>query len=114
MEVFTLEKYQYENTKLRKTEATLNSDFWMNADGEIKPLTEMEDDYLRNILNFLYKKRDWYWLNCRDTKLIESFQNGDDFFQHVIRKSTIWTSIINQLQKPKDEFNFTYSLPESI
>ncbi|WP_258729681.1 hypothetical protein [Bacillus atrophaeus] len=109
-----MENYKYERAQLRKTEATLNADFWMNANGEIMPLAGMEKDYLHNILHFLYKKRDWYWLNCKDTKLIESFRDGDEFFQHVIRKSTIWNSIINQLQAPEEKFNFTFSTSKSF
>ncbi|MFN2746940.1 hypothetical protein ACINLE_17625 [Bacillus sp. z60-18] len=98
--------------KSRGTEDTLNADFWTNADGEILRLAEIEKDYLRNILHFLYKKRDWYWLNCKDTDLMEKFRDGDEFFQHVIRKSRLWASIINQLKVPEDSFDFNFSTPE--
>lgn len=97
--------------KFRCTEDVLNSNNWIDGWGEIHELSTMDKDYLQNILYFLYKKRDKYWLSCKDVDLIEKIRDGDEFFQVVIRNSTIWKSIINELQKPVEGFNFTFTLP---
>lgn len=95
-----------------KTEQVLNRAEWVNAYGEILEVSSLEQDYLQNILMYLYKHRDRYWLNCKDASLIELFRDGDEFFQLVIRKSTIWTSIIEQLTTEDKGFNFEFDLPE--
>lgn len=94
-----------------KTENVLNRNTWYDAYGNVHELKEMDKDYLQNILFFIYKRRDRYWLNCNDTSVIEKFQNGDEFFQHVIRKSTIWRAIIAELEKPTEGFNFEFTIP---
>lgn len=90
----------------RTTEATLNSKVWVDSYGSITPVSEIDDDYLRNILNYLYKHRDYYWLGCHDVSLIEKYQDGDEFFRKVIRRSTLWKEIILRLREVPEGFNF--------
>lgn len=94
--------------KFRYTEQILNSTSWMDGEGTITPVTEMDKEHLHNILNFIYRKRDRYWLNCREVKTIESFKDGDEFFQKVIRRSTLWTVIMDQLNNSVEGFNFDW------
>ena len=94
-----------------KTEDILNRKAWVDAYGTVHELENMDRDYLQNVLFFIYKRRDRYWLNCRDVSLIEKFKDGDEFFQHVIRNSTIWKSIIAELEKPVEGFNFEFTIP---
>ncbi|MBU5341245.1 hypothetical protein [Caldifermentibacillus hisashii] len=98
-------------SKFRCTEEVLNNQNWVDGCGEIHELSTMDKDYLQNILYFLYKKRDRYWFGCKDINLIEKFKDGDEFFQHVIRNSTIWKSIIAELEKPVEGFNFDFTIP---
>ena len=79
------------------TEDVLNRKQWVTGDGEIIEVAHMDKDHIRNVLQFLYKWKDRYWLKCRDGKLIEKFENGEDFFQRVIRVSTLWTELIRVL-----------------
>lgn len=91
----------------RYTEDILNSTNWVTGDGEILVVAHMDKDHIRNILQFLYKRKDRYWLNCRNGKLIEKFENGEDFFQRVIRVSTLWTELNRVLTESEDVgFNF--------
>lgn len=91
----------------RYTEDILNSTNWVNSEGEILVVAHMDKDHTRNILQFLYKSKDRYWLNCRNGKLIEKFENGEDFFQRVIRVSTLWTELIRVLTEDGAlDFNF--------
>lgn len=93
------------------TEDVLNRTSWVDAQGVTHELKEMEQDYLQNVLYFIYKRRDLYWMKCRDVSIIESFKDGDEFFQVVIRNSTIWKSIIKELQRPSEGFNFEFKVP---
>jgi len=95
----------------RTTEEVLNQRGWLDSLGQLNQLEEMEADYLKNILFYLYKNRDRYWLQCEDATLIDKFEDGDEFFQLVIRKSTLWTSIIEVLESPDQGFNFEFDLP---
>lgn len=103
-------KKMYSNqTSTRYTEDILNSDKWVTSHGEILEVRAMDPDHVRNVLSYLYKRKDRYWLNCRDGKLIEQFENGEDFFQRVIRKSTLWTTAIETLtQTNYAGFNFEW------
>ncbi|MFA1819031.1 hypothetical protein ACDX78_02305 [Virgibacillus oceani] len=92
-----------------KTENVLNNTFWIDGYGTKHELENMDKDHLQNVLYFLYRKRDRYWLNCNDVSLIEKFKDGDDFFQRVIRKSTLWKAILDTLEKPEEAFNFKIS-----
>lgn len=94
-----------------KTEVVLNRNNWVDGHGTVHELKDMERDHLQNILFFIYKRRDRYWLNCKDVSLIEKFKDGDEFFQVVIRNSTIWKSIIAELQRPTEGFNFEFTVP---
>jgi len=94
-----------------KTENILNRNTWVDGQGTVHELKDMGRDHLQNVLHFLYKQRDRYWLNCNDASLIEKFKDGDQFFQLVIRESTIWKSIINELEKPSEGFNFNFEVP---
>lgn len=94
-----------------KTETVLNRTNWVDGQGTVHELKDMDRDYLQNVLFFIYKKRDRYWLNCKDVTLIEKFQDGNEFFQVVIRKSTIWKAIIAELQRPVEGFNFEFTIP---
>lgn len=95
--------------ELRSTEHILNADYWVDANGEKHELDTMDTDHLRNVLGFLYKKRDNLWINCNDASMIEMFENGEEFFQIVIRKSTFWEKAIEQLtDKQKSGFNFKF------
>lgn len=96
---------------LYKTEDVLNSTTWKDGLGEVHELNKLERDHLQNILFFLYRKRDRYWLNCRNVSMIEKFKDGDEFFQVVIRNSTIWKSIITELQRSVEGFNFEFTIP---
>lgn len=105
------QKYVKINTDPFKTENVLNRDTWVDAQGTLHELKDLDRDHLQNILFFIYKRRDRYWLNCKDITMVEKFKDGDEFFQNVIRNSTIWKSIINELQKPSEGFNFGFSVP---
>ena len=94
-----------------KTETVLNRTNWVDGWGDILELKDMDRDHLQNVLFFIYKRRDRYWLNCRDVGMVEKFKDGDGFFQLVIRKSTIWKSIIAELERPAEGFNFNFSVP---
>lgn len=102
----------YENsTQTYKTENVLNRSNWVDGFGTVHELSDLEKDHLQNILYFIYKRRDRYWLNCNDVTLIEKFKDGDEFFQVVIRKSTIWKAIIEELKRPVEGFNFSFTIP---
>jgi hypothetical protein len=93
----------------RYTEEILNANTWEDANGKRTIVTELDGDHLRNILQYLYKNKDRYWLKCRNAALIESFENGEDFFQRCIRVSTLWTAIIYVLTHAENEgFNFEF------
>ncbi|WDQ20889.1 hypothetical protein PTW40_14385 [Lactiplantibacillus plantarum] len=94
----------------RYTEQILNSSDWVDGQGNIYQVQDLDKDHLHNILNFIYKRRNRYWLNCRKTEVIESFKDGDEFFQKVIRTSTLWLSIMNQLDVSDSEFNFAWKM----
>lgn len=94
-----------------KTETMLNRTNWLDGWGTLLELEEMDQDHLQNVLYYLYKNRDRLWLNCQDTSLIEKFKDGDEFFQNVIRNSTIWKGIIAELKRPEEGFNFSYTIP---
>jgi len=95
--------------KFRYTEEILNKAGWVNGAGTIYDVKEMDKDYLHSVLFYIYKNRNRYWLNCRKAKMIESYEDGDEFFQRVIRNSTLWLSIINQLDTNDEDFNFVSS-----
>lgn len=97
--------------QLYKTEMVLNRTNWVDGQGTVHELKDMDKDHLQNILFFIYKRRDRYWLNCNDVQMIERFKDGDEFFQNVIRNSTIWKSIIAELKKPVEGFNFDFTIP---
>jgi hypothetical protein len=89
------------------TEDVLNRKAWVTGNGEYLEVAQMDESHIRNTLQFLYKKRDKYWLNCRDGKLIEQFENGEDFFQRVIRNSTLWHELTSVLTEERTSgFNF--------
>ncbi|WP_227995169.1 hypothetical protein [Oceanobacillus sp. CFH 90083] len=94
-----------------KTEAVLNRTTWIDGEGTIHELKGMDREHLQNILFFIYRKRDRYWLNCNNVSIIEKFKDGDEFFQLVIRRSNIWQAIINELQRPVEGFNFDFKVP---
>lgn len=93
------------------TEMVLNRRGWTDSWGNILELDTMDKDYLQNVLYYLYKNRDRYWFNCKDASLIDKFEDGEEFFQKVIRKSTLWTSIIELLESPNQSFNFDIDVP---
>lgn len=97
--------------QLYKTEMVLNRTNWVDGQGTVHELKDMDKDHLQNILFFIYKRRDHYWLNCNDVQMIERFKDGDEFFQNVIRNSTIWKSIIAELKRPVEGFNFEFTIP---
>lgn len=97
--------------ELFKTENVLNRSNWIDGDGTVHELKDMEKSHLQNVLYFIYKRRDRYWLNCNDASLIEKYQDGDEFFQLVIRKSVIWQAIIKELSRPAEGFNFEFVIP---
>ncbi|MCG0912367.1 hypothetical protein IMAU10235_02934 [Lactiplantibacillus plantarum] len=94
--------------KFRYTEEVLNSSNWMDGNGEVHCPEEMSNEYLHSVLRYVYRSRDRYWLNCRQINVIENFANGDEFFHKVIRTSTLWKTIINQLKTEKIGFNFDW------
>lgn len=95
--------------KNRSTEERLNADYWVTGDGEKAYPREMTKDHIRNTLNFLYRISDTLWLNCEDTKVIDLYENGEDFFQRVVRYSTLWESLTKALQEEKQVgFNFEH------
>lgn len=97
----------------RYTEDKLNSDFWVNGNGEKLELSSMDEGYLRNVLHLLYKKRSLLWLGCKNVSLIDEFENEDDFFHRVVRESTLWFALIDALEKldQSTEFNFDIKKP---
>lgn len=99
------------NTEM-STEAVLNRVKWVDGQGTIHEPSTMEKEHLQNVLFYLYKNRDKYWLRCKNSKIIEEFENGEQFFQFVIRKSTIWKVISQELIREDEGFNFEYTIPE--
>ncbi len=93
----------------RTTEEILNADFWVDRDGNKYDLDTIEKDYVRNIMLYLYRKKDYFWLNCSLAKNIEAHDDADSFFKYVIRNSTLWTGLQKQLEKQDiEDFNFEY------
>lgn len=101
-----------EREAIRYTEEILNSgDRWVDINGQVHKLEDMSEDYLRNVLRFIYRNRTSYWLNCYNTHLIDKFKDGDDFFQRVIRNSPLWKGILDQLGSEKNlKFEFPIEL----
>lgn len=114
-EEFKIEQFHRTQPKgpknIFKTENVLNRTHWIDGQGTIHELKDMDRDHLQNVLFFIYKRRDRYWLNCSDVDLIEKFKDGDEFFQVVIRKSTLWKAIMTELQRPVEGFNFEFTIP---
>lgn len=94
--------------KYRYTEEILNDTRWISKNWEVLDPIDMDEEHIHNTLCLLYKKRDRLWLGCKDFKMIDAFENGEEFFQKVIRKSTIWNALINALDKPATTFNFKF------
>lgn len=93
---------------LYKTENVLNRTNWVDGQGNIHELETMDRDHMQNVLYFLHKHRNRYWLNCNDVTMIDRFKDGDQFFQQVIRQSTIWNAIMEELKRSDIQgFNFT-------
>lgn len=107
-ENYTMGSSRKVSLKSRKTEDVLNAkDIWITGQGEVLYLAKMDKDHLRNILNFLYRRRDFYWFNVRDTSLIDEFEDADDFFKRVIRVSTLWHTLTTLLNEEEVKgFNF--------
>lgn len=85
------------NTKFRPTEALLNTETWVDADGVATDVAYLEEKHLHAILQGLYTNRDRYWLNCKSVETMNSMRDGDAFFQKVIRHSTLWKAIMDSL-----------------
>lgn len=81
--------------KLRKIEKVLEGNVWIDANGVVNELFEMEESHLRNVLAFLYRHKDRYWTM---SSCIEDYENGESYFQNVIRKSNLYLSIIAELK----------------
>lgn len=94
--------------EFRYTEEILNSSNWMDGNGEIHRPEEMSKEYLHSVLRYIYRSRDRYWLNCQQVYFIENYMNSDEFFCKVIRASTLWKNIIQQLNTKKAGFDFDY------
>lgn len=92
----------------RTTEEYLNTTKWMQSDGTLIDVSELDKEYLRNILGVIYKKRDSLWLNCANVKVIKKFYSGDVFFRRVVVKSTLWNAILNKLSEERADFNFKW------
>lgn len=94
-----------------KPEVLLSRTNWVDGEGTIHELQDMDRDYLQNVLYFIYKNRDRLWLGCDNASLIDTFKDGDEFFQHVIRNSNIWKAIIKELRTPVEGFKFKFTVP---
>lgn len=90
----------------RTTEQILNSETWIDANGVANEVGDMDKNHLRNILVTIYERRSWFWLHCDDTQCIDEYRNGDEFFQKVIRNSTIWATVVGGLDKTTERFDF--------
>lgn len=97
--------------KDRRTEETLSSTCWIAGDGRRILIEDMDKDHLRNVLQYLYKRRDFYWLNCENADVIQMFKNADEFFEVVILESTLWNAIIKALATDRHTFNFPIKYP---
>ncbi|MFS4464705.1 hypothetical protein ACMFKE_04795 [Staphylococcus haemolyticus] len=97
-----------ESRRYRYTEEILNDTKWVTKNGEILEPIAMDEEHIQNTLRLLYKNRDQLWLGCKDFRIIDVYLNGEDFFQKVVRKSTLWRTLIDALDKPTTEFNFEY------
>lgn len=93
------------------TETILNGTVWMDDNNFVHEVSTLSDEYLRTILLHLYRNRDSLWLGCEDINITWDYLDGDSFFNHVIRKSTLWTEISKKLEKESKGFNFRYSTP---
>lgn len=90
----------------RTTEQILNSETWIDGAGVNRRINDMDENHLRNILVTIYERRNWFWLHCDDINCIDEYRNGDEFFQKVIRNSTIWATVAGGLEKTKETFDF--------
>lgn len=91
---------EYQNS----TEDILGSKLtWKHTDGNEILIKEMETDHLRNVLTFLFKNREKYWFRCEDIQYMNQFDNGDEFFKVAIKRSELWLSISEELEKRQKE-----------
>lgn len=90
---------------MRYTEQILNSRNWVDGNGVVNDVSTLEEEHLHNILSTIYKNRDRYWLNCKDISMISAMRNGDEFFAKIIRRSQLWTAILEALTNPTPGFN---------
>lgn len=92
----------------RYTEQILSSTEWVDAQGTINNPKDLEKSHLHNILFFMYERRNKYWLGCKDVELMLTYKNGDEFFDKVIKKSTLWNSILSAIKEDDSGFNFDF------
>ena len=90
----------------RSTENILNSKRWITGDGEVLKPKFMEQDHIRACLALLYRKREYFWLNCENYEYINQFDDADEFFRKVIKQSTMWNALVKALSKDTEDFNF--------
>ena len=100
--------------KFRYTEKILNAKTWVDGYGEILPIDTLEEEHVHNMMNFIYKNRDRYWMGCRDIDFIETFDNGDEFFNKVIRQSTLWNELKLNLKNEDTSFNFVANVGSRV
>lgn len=94
----------------RSTEKILNSTRWVTAEGEVLLPDFMDEDHIRACLTLLYRKREYFWLNCENFKYINMFDDADQFFKSVIKQSVIWNELVSALVVDKEDFNFDIKL----
>ena len=85
--------------KYRFTEEILNSTKWTTRRGDILEIKDMEKSHIQNVMIHIYTNKDSHWLRCDNTLLMLESENGESFFQNVIRKSPLWVEMLNVLKE---------------
>lgn len=82
----------------KSSEDVLNSCVWIGKGGEEYVIENMSENHLRNVLSFIYKNRDSYWLRSNNP---DNYLDGEDYFQKEVRKSDVWIRAIKTAESIK-------------
>jgi hypothetical protein len=77
---------------VKSTEELLNRSIWVDSRGNVQNVLKMNVYHLKNLLNFLSKKR-VNLLVASQTKAFKKYKDGDLFFEEIIKQSLLWKTI---------------------
>jgi hypothetical protein len=97
-----------------KTEQMLNAPYWKNSNGAgIRPCN-MQEDYIRNVLNFIYKKRSWLFFNASPNTM-QQYVEPDAFYKQRVCNSVLYQALMqaleNKQQGAASKASFIYNEP---